>query len=259
MKRIRVLLLILLCLLPAGCSLRNRTDSAQFIPEHPETRQTETELQTTAAPETGAEYVDPAGRVKVLLNESGTFRYDAEPISYSYQIPMFDLPGAHAADCNQEIDARFGTPARDSLDTMKTYHAPEVETVAFQSYEFGGILTVQVDRKDVDGSVYQGVYSVNAETGDLPTVEEFLRAAGLEDRRLWELLSDAVQNHFTRNYSEAAASADNRYTSALTRTLTEANETDASRLHLTPDGGLSALVLISVPAGGSEWIELPLS
>ena len=90
MKRIRVLLLILLCLLPAGCSLRNRTDSAQFIPEHPETRQTETELQTTAAPETGAEYVDPAGRVKVLLNESGTFRYDAEPISYSYQIPMFD-------------------------------------------------------------------------------------------------------------------------------------------------------------------------
>lgn len=254
------LLLLSVCLLLlTGCDLRNRTSSEEFIPDQPATLQTDESPQTSeASRETGESYTGSDGRVKVLLSESGTFRYDVEPISYSYQIPMLDYAAAHAAGCNEEIDVRFGTPARESLDTMKTYHAPEVETVSFESYEIGGILTLQVDRKDVDGSAYTGIYTVNAETGDRVTTEEFLRAAGLEDRRLWELVSDAVQSYYVRSYSEAAASEDNRYTDALARTLSEADGTDSSRLHLTRDGKLAAAVLIYIPSGGSEWVELEL-
>lgn len=263
MKSARILLLLLLCgLLLTGCDLRNRKSSEEFISNVTWNRETQQPVpQTDPVPANSGIGLpeDPfsSDRIKVLLNASGTWDLAIEPIEYSYQIPMLDLPGAQAVGCNMEIEANFGAPARASLEAMGRHDAPEVAVVSFVSYEHNGVLTVRMDRRDVDGSTYQAYYTVSASKGERVSVSDFLQAAGLGRRNFQEMYNEAVERRFEMEYRTTAASQGS-YDAALTMTLARAAAVDESYLHLTEDGKLIAAAELISPSGGSEWVELSL-
>ena len=258
----KLVLLFVLCLLLAGCNPRSRQPSENFVPSgrpssNPES-QTPGETAGAITPSGEEERPLGGGTVKEVFFQEGDYTYKGTEYHYSYSIPMVDLPSDYAMGCNQEIELRFGNPIRESLSDMERFEPLVVQTVKYTEDVFGSVLTVRVYETDVDGGESQGIYSLNAVTGEEPTYQEFLAAAGLQESRIPELLTDAVTLRYRELVGNRFRETDPRYTAALSQSLGALADPSLLYRHLTEDGKLAIYVTVYDPAGGSDLQEFIL-
>ncbi len=194
--------------------------------------------------------------VKTILSYQGEVPMTAPVRTFSYQLPMIDLQGAQAQGCNQEIETRFGTLIRQSMDAMARYEDPILERLSFTSYTHSGILTLRVDRLDYDGEDGRAFYTVNAETGEAVGVEELFAAAGISGIPE-TVINEAIQALYTARYGSLTG-ADASVTTALNRTEAALAPLSSNRMHLTPEGKLIVAFELFEPNGGSSVEELNL-
>lgn len=259
----KLLLLSCLCLLLAGCNPRSRQPSENYIPSDGHAAAAEQQNPSSTEKPTvqpGGEDLDGpgAGTVKQVLFREGDYTYGGAAVHYSYALPMVDLPSDHAMGCNQEIEFRFGNPIREALSEMEHAEPLSVQTVRYTEDRYGSVLTVRIYRTDVDGEESQGIYSLNAVTGDAPTYQEFLAAAGLQENRLPELLNQAVTVRFRETVGDRFRESDSRYQTALNQTLNGISDPSLLNMHLTEDGKLAIYVTVFDPEGGSDLQQLIL-
>ena len=254
MKRWIPILLVLLLLL-AGCEMDvTQSSEDEFAMGSWYSPGTEWDLS-------GSGEDDPLGprngsSVKTVLSYQGEIPLTDPVRSFSYQLPMIDLRGEHAQGCNQEIETRFGTLIRQSMDAMAAYEEPILERLSFTSYTQSGILTLRIDRLDRDGEEGQAFYTVNAETGESVGMEELFAAAGIAGKPE-TVINDAILALYTERYG-ALAGADASVTTALNRTEAALAPLSANRMHLTPEGKLTVAFELYEPNGGSSVEELIL-
>ncbi len=256
MKRLILLLLILVLvlILLCGCDLRNRQDSEYFIPTGSYGAQNGDILI-----DNGADPVIPGEKtvVKTILSYTGEVPLTSPVRSYSYQLPLIDLAGAHAAGCNRDIEDFFGSMIRQSMEAMERYEDPLLERLSFTSYTLSGILTLRVDRRDFDGSESQAWYTVDAETGEEVSVKRLFAAAGISGEPQ-KVLQDAVTKRFTDRFGANGADSDTHYSTALFRTTEALQPLSANRMHLNGNGSLTVAVELFAPNGGSTLEEIYL-
>ena len=194
--------------------------------------------------------------VKTVLSYQGEIPLSTPAKSYSYQLPMIDLRGAQAQGCNQEIEDRFGSLIRQSIEAMERYEAPLLERLSFTSYTLSGILTLRIDRLDLDGSSRQAFYTVDAASGDAVSVQQLFTAAGISGKPE-TVINDTVIDLFVKRFGSLSG-ADESVTTALSRTQAALSPLTANRMHLTQDGKLAVAVELFAPNGGSSVEELLL-
>lgn len=253
MKRlIWILPLVLLLTLLAGCEVdMNGTENA--LPD-------ETYYPVTGY-WSGSEGADPNAPqeknvVKTVLSYENELPFSVQTVTCSYRLPFIDLPGAEAAACNQELEARYGTLIRQSMDAIEKYQDPVLQTLSFTSYTLESVLTLRVERVDMDGDRSVVYYTVDASSGDAVSLEALFAAAKLSGKPQ-VLVDQAVQKLFTKRFGPLDPD-DTAYTTALNRTQSAASPVDVSRMHLTEDGRLALTVELFVPNGGSSFEELIL-
>lgn len=255
----RLLPLLALILLLAGCDLRNRRPSSDFVPSSPPGGQqsVSTAHHTEANPTApGPAPVSSGEAVRTVLSESGVFDRD---FSYSYQVPFLDLPDGYAMGCNREISERFDAPANEALEAMQNGMTPELSSVSFTWDVRGSVLTLRVRKTSVDPPAEeQGVYCVNAATGAKPTLAEFCEAAGVPAESFSAALQEAARARLRELAGAKYKETDSEYTTALTLTLSRLADPAALPMTLTEDGRLSVIVTVSTPAGGSSTEALIL-
>ena len=249
--------LILALLLLAGlsaCELRNRQSSEDFIPSG----------TAASAPRwtNAGSAPDPAipqerSVVKTVLSYEGEIPGSYPARGYSYSLPMIDLGGGEAMACNQEIEERFGSLIRQSMEAMERWQDPILERLSYTSYTLEGILNLRIDRQDLDGGAQQVWYAVDAASGEAVTVERLFAAAGIEGEPQ-KTVEAAAEAAFRARYGDPAA-PDAAWTTALTKTQAELLPLTANRMHLTEEGGLVVAVELFAPEGGSrvEALRLP--
>ena len=251
MKRLLPLILILL-LLFTGCDLSNREDSEDFFP-------TETyNYWGTAANPAQSNGSNAAQRsvVKTVQSYTGEIPLTEPTRNYSYELPLIDLAGSHAAGCNQDIENFFGTLIRQSLDAMERYEDPILERLSYSSFTISDILTLRVNRVDFDGTVNQAWYTVDAQTGEAVSVERLFAAAGITGEPM-TVLNEAILAQFTARYGDLEGS-DAAHTTAWNRTQGALSPLTANRMHLNTDGRLTVAFELFAPEGGSSVVELTL-
>jgi len=255
MKRGILLLLAVLFLLTA-CDLRNRQSSEDFVP-------TGTEAPGTAASWISGNDNEPflpqeRSAVKTVLAYDGEIPLTQPAELYSYRLPMIDLDGAQAVGCNLEIEERYGALIDQSLQAMERYEDPILQRLSYTSYVIGEVLTLRVDRLDLDGSASSAWYTVNAKTGEEVSVAMLFAAAGIEgDQKT--VIADAVTELFVRHFGTAnTTSADSPYSTALFKTQDALSPLSANRMHLTEAGRLTVKFELFSPNGGSTIEELVL-
>ena len=259
----KTLLLLILCLALTGCNPLGRRPSDDFVPA--DANQLPSTYETSARPSAPAEtHAQPPAavgeaRVKVTLDREGEYDRSRELIRYRYRVPYLDFPTEYANQCNLEIERLFYVPAEESLEEMEQYRPPIVQTVDFTTDVHGDVLSVRVNRLDVDGSLTPAVYSIHAETGEAVSPEQFLAAVGLEDQDPIRILTNAVQTRFESKYAGRYSASDLEYTTALSRTLEPLAQPGQLRMYLTEAGALHIAVELFDPRGGStvEEISLP--
>ena len=253
MKRICWLLCLLLCLALTGCGLGEEQESEEYV-------YTGTYFPVSEHPDAYGEgdALDPQQRsvVKTILSYNGELPYSYPTEYYSYQLPMIDLAGEQALGCNQEIENRFGTLIRESMEAMETGADPVLRSVSYSCYTLSDILTLRIDQVDFEGQSSRAYYTVDAKTGESVSMEELFAAAGLNGNPK-DLVNEAVNALFTRRFGpldpENAA-----YTTALNRTQTALSPLGANRMHLAENGSLVVAVELFAPGGGSSVEELTL-
>ena len=256
MKKLMIIcvLLLMFSLVLSGCDLRNRMSSEYFI-------------ETGDADEyAGAEFGDPdvgiadpaqtgMGAVKTVLSESGEYLFTNPEIVYSYELPFIDLAGGHAVSCNQDIEASFGRAIRESLEEMEQGQQPTVRTVSYMSYVFGNVLTVRIERADVDGGQSEAIFSVEKNSGERVTTNDFCDAVGMSRDQLKDRLDLAVEERLLV-VSQNADPEDPEYLTALNRTKAELGNLDNLNLYLDPGGSLICIVHVYSASGGDGYEEL---
>lgn len=249
----RVLSMLLILLLFAGCDLQSRQESESFFP----TGTYDFWTQST--------YVEPGGDpaqsqqknvVKTIQSYTGEIPLSDPVRSYSYELPFIDLAGSHAAGCNQDIENFFGGLIKQSLDAMERYEDPILERLSYTSYTQSGILTLRVDRRDYDGSVNQAWYTVDAETGEAVSAARLFDAAKISGDPA-AVLNEEVLARFTQRYGPLEG-ADAAHTTAWNRTQSALSPLSSNRMHLNENGSLTVAVELFAPEGGSDLMELTL-
>lgn len=258
MKRLRYLLPALgLCLLLAGCDLRNRQSSENFVPG-----QTGLPAQTEApvTDSVGGESPVQTGNnpVKTALSAKGEADFVYPALAWSYELPWIDLPDRYAMECSQEIDLRFGAPIREAMADLEQYKLPVVQKVAYQAYSVKGILTLRIERTNTDGTSARAIYSVMEQTGARVTTSDFCEAAGIPQKELLSRLNQAVEEKLLELCQGRWTREDTPFRTALTLTLSRLAEVDRLNLYLSPEGRLIAVVEVFDPAGGSTTEEIPI-
>ncbi len=247
-------LLLLVCLLLSGCDLRNRQSSEDFIPTGDE----ESFEQATYGIQEG-EPLNPAligtDRVKLVLSESGEFIFSNPAIDYSYELPFIDLGGSHAIGCNQEIEASFGAAIRDSLERMEQKEEPVVKTVRFTSYLYGDVLTLHIERVDVDGGRSEAIYSVDNTSGERVSTEAFCKAAGVRQEELTDKLKAAVEERLHVLFPDLDPE-DPAFRTALIQTTAQMNDTAKLNFYLDSLGELICIARVFTPTGSEGMEEL---
>ena len=251
MKRLLPILLLLLLLL-VGCDLRNRRNSEDFIPSDP----WESIAPTALPPSADDRRLQENGTVKTVLSYEGEIPLSSPLKTYSYQLPMIDLAGAQAFGCNQEIETRFGTLIRQSMQAMKRYEQPTLERLSFITFTRGDILTLRIDRRDTNGETARAYYTVNSRTGDQVSVSALFEAAGITGTPQ-TIINEAVTAFFTARFGETEG-ASIAVTTALNRTQAALLPLTSNRMHLTEDGHVTVAFELFSPDGGSSMEELLL-
>ncbi len=258
----KLLLLACLCLLLAGCNPRSRQPSENFVPsDWAATPQQGQNPAGTGSPAdgSGTGWNGPSGGiVKQVFFEEGDYTCDGTTLHYSYAIPMVDLPSDYAMGVNQEIELRFGNLIRDSLENKERLEPMDVQTVRYSEDVYGSVLTVRIYQTDADGGESQGVYSLNAVTGDAPTSEEFLAAAGLQEKQVSDLLAEAIAVRIRELVGNRYRDPDPRYSAAVTRTQEQASNPNLLHMHLTEDGRLAVYVTVYLPDNSTDLQEFIL-
>ena len=252
----RLIPILLLCLLLTGCDLRNRQSSEDFIPTG----------TGGASPAASGHAVLPSGEdptlpqtrtvIKTVRSYQGEIPLSDPVRTYSYELPMLDLGGAEAVACNQEIEERYGTLIQQSLKAMERYEDPVLQSLSFTSFTRSGILTLRVDRRDLDGSASQAWYTVDAETGEAVSVSALFAAAGVSGTSS-EAINRATDLLFVERFGPLNGT-DPAYTTALNRTQGALLLLTSSRMHLTEDGRVVVAIELFAPNGGSSIEELIL-
>ena len=257
MKPAKWLALLSVLLLLAGCDLRNRQSSENFIPAGTAAAPRET-VAPAADPTENQPVTVPGQTVKTVWSVRGTYKNTYPPIDYSYELPFIDLGGSYAAGCNREIDNRFGIPARESVQKMERFEAPDVKTIRFWTYTKGEVLTLWVERTDPDGAVSHGVYSVLEQNGEKPTAADFCSAAGIAEEELLPRLKAIVEQKVAEKCGAQWDPDDVACRTVLTRTLMQLTDPNALRLYLDQSGGLVALVEICDLTNAAVIEEIPI-
>lgn len=247
------LLSALLAALLCGCGLFEDGETEELLPD--ESYYSGSYVLPT---DSDGSLVLPQGdeTVKTVLSYQGEIPLTDPVQYYSYQLPMIDLGGAQAMGCNQEIEARFLPLIQQSMDAVTTLGEPLLESLTYSTYTRDGILTLEIDRLDLDGSAAQAFYTVDEKTGEAVSVKALFEAAGIEGDPV-QVLNQTVLELFTKRYG-ALEKADAAYTTALNRTQSELSGLSANWMHLTRDGQLIVALAIYSPTGGSSVEELTL-
>lgn len=254
MKRL-IPILMLLALLLTACDLRNRQSSEDYIPTGSASPRADWTPRESGLPGQETEKTT----VKTVLSYDGEIPLTEPKRTCSYRLPMIDLGGAAAVACSQEIEERFGGLIRQSIEAVESWQTPILERLSYSSFTLADILTLRIDRLDLDGSMQEAWYTVDAVSGEAVTVERLFRAAGLSGKPT-ELLNEAVQELFARRFGTAADSNTQApYYTALNETLEALSPLTVNRMHLTEAGKLIVAVELFDPDGGSsvETLTLP--
>ena len=250
----RLIILLLIALLLVGCDLQNRRDSEDFIPTGTFAGATANEMGGGGDPWMPQE----KSTVKTVLSYAGEVPMSEPTRAYSYQLPMIDLSGAHAAGCNRDIEDYYGSMIRSSMEAMERFEDPILERLSYSSYTISGILTLRMEQRDYDGTESQSWYTVDAETGEEVSVDRLFAAAGISGKPQ-TVLSEAVEKLFVKRFGATPASAaDSPYSTARFQTLEALQPLKASRMHLNENGGLTVAFELFAPNGGSTVEELIL-
>lgn len=256
MKRLlaSLLLLLLPAALLAGCDLRNRQDSEGFIPEQSGL------IYPTGLP-SGTASNDPLNpgeknAIKTVLSYEGELPLTYPVETCSYELPMIDLSGAQAMGCNQEIELRYGTLIRQSIEAIERFETPTLASLSYTSYIYSDILTLRVDELDTDGNSSRAYYTVDANTGEAVSVERLFAAAGIPGTPQ-AVVSEGLMELFSKRFGSVSG-ADSSYTTALNQTQEALLPLTANRMHLSEDGRVVVALELFAPNGGSSVEELLL-
>ena len=249
--------LLSLCLLLTGCGLFDWevTDTETYADDD-EGYTLFTRADTSAADlNPGQIQKNP---VKTVLAYSGVCEFMYPTMEYSYELPFIDLGGSYAAGCNEELERRFGDAIRESLSRMEQIQEPIVQTVSYYSYIYGAVLTLRVERIDVDGSRSSGIYTVNADTGERVTPEEFCAASGLPRDMLKSSLERAVEERLA--VEKGGEDKDSQaFRTALTNSLAQLANENTLNFYLESNGALMCVVQLWLPAGGTATEAVRIS
>ena len=251
MKRMLVCLLIFVLL--TGCTLRNRQDSRNFIPEN-RSKETKASVHRQSG---GEEPVIVSSPVKEIKHLEGTCTYGGETVSYSYRLPYLDLSGSYAAGCNGEIETGFGEPIRAAEKAMEDRGLPEVSRVGYETWQYDQVLCLLVYRVETRGGErHESLYTVNASTGSAVTADEVLTAAGVTRETFRKGLDDAVREFYADSFGPYYEPDDFRYTEGKNKTLAVLDK--AEPVSLTEQGIPVAAVTVIDPTGVATTARIPV-
>lgn len=250
----QLLLVVPLCLLLTGCDLYDDGSDETALPTG-----TYSAVQPGSLPSNSwkePDFSQSGQTVKRVMEYEGEIPLSDPTVRYKYYLPMIDLAGQQAFGCNQEIEDRYGSLIRKSLEAMKRYETPVLEKLTYSSFTIKNVLTLRIDRQDTNGETSQAFYTVHAQSGDAVTLYDLFEAAKI-DRNPEQVLNQAVVKLFQSRFGSLDG-ADSAYTTALTRTQSELARLATNRMHLTEAGRLLVTLTVYDPNGGTTQEDLLL-
>ncbi len=244
----------------SGCQLRNRMSSQYAIPDSIPTGDTAAPTESTAAaPVPSPENSQQDKKVKELVTQEGEYTgFTGSSFTYSYHLPYIDIAGAYANTCNWTIDQQFGQVVNDQLQRIAVGDAITVDSIAYQYYVNGDILTLHITQHYMSGRQDSTFFNVCCADGSKAEASQLLAQAGIEEAEFSALLGQALEKLYDTRYGSQQSTNALMYGTQKDKTLAESNLTTDCQMYLSQDGKLVVLANLYTITGGAETVSVCL-
>lgn len=255
MKKYMLLLLAAALLVTAGCSLRNRQPSSNFIPatHAPETTHAAGPKVTEESTEPTVERQLTRHSVRTVVSETGSYTdHYGRQWDYQFYLPFVDFPSLEASDCNAELERIYNKEIKEQLKLVDAGEPLQVVTVDYACYYVGEMVSLNVAMLRSDNTFQRSVYCFRSD-GTMATNAEILEATYVDQT---ELLS-AVYDYLQSKYVEVNAGSTHvvTYSKYYDMTVRQADDLEALSIYADEDYNIHVLANMYAADGGVTQIE----
>lgn len=242
MKKILPVFLLLVILLTAGCDLRNRRPSSDFIPPTHETdpRPTVSPTEASITPIETSERKLTRHSVHSVSNTHDIYTdiYGKE-WSYEFKLPFVDYPTMDASNCNREIENHFLRIIKEQQKLASELQPLSYSKIDYLCYTTGDLITVNVWAESTEGETDRAVYCFR-DDGSFATPTEILDALWIDEDAFYEALVEKLTATYEAHNIGMEEEAG--YQTNLDNTLKQAEDLNNLQMYASEDDRLYVLV-----------------
>ncbi len=256
MKKYLILLLAAVLLLAAGCELRNRQPSANFIPatHAPETTHGAGESKATEAEtEPSVERTLTRHSVRTVVSETGSYTdHFGTQQSYEFTLPFVDFPSEDVAACNDEIESVYNKAIKEQKKLIEAQEPLDVYYVTYSCYYTGEMVSLNLYMVHTDGTMDRSVYCFR-DDGTMATNAEILAASWVDETEFMSRVYDYLQQKYVE--LNEADSHNVTYSKYYDMTVQQADDLEGLSIYADEDYNIHVLANMYTADGGVSQIE----
>lgn len=256
MKKLMILLLAVALLVTAGCNLRNRRPSSEFVPA---THAAETQHASDATDATEDTTPPSSERqltrhsVRTVVSESGTYTdIYGRNWSYEYRLPFVDFPTSEVSDCNDEIEKTYNKVIKEQLKLVEAQEPLEATMIDYACYYTGELVTLHVAIQRSDGTVQRSVYCFRSD-GTMATNAEILSAVWVDEADFLEKVYDRLLKEYEELNKNDTYNV--TYSKYYDKTVQQADDLEALSIYADEEDNLYVLAKMYTADGAESEIE----
>lgn len=260
MKKLITILLAALLLLTAGCDLRNRRPSKDFIVEY---RTTDVTVPSGVTPDVTEETAAPSSErlltrhsIRTVLSENGSYTdLYGRQLSYEFTLPYVDYPSIEASRCNAEIESIYNKAIKAQKELIEAQELLSTYYISYNCYYTGELVSLNVIMANADASVKRSVYCFRSD-GTFATNAELLDAVWADQV---EFLSKVYEYLETQYVALNTGETQNvTYSKYYDKTVQQADDLEALCIYADEEDNLHVLANMYTADGGVSEIEFPI-
>ncbi len=260
MKKLIILLLAAALLVTAGCNLRNRQPSSDFIPVTHAPETTHGAGETKATEETAEPTVErqlTRHSVRTIVSESGSYAdIYGRQWDYEYHLPFVDFPSVEASECNSELENIYNKEIRAQMKLVNAGEPLEVVTVDYACYYTGEMVSLNVAMLRSDNTYQRSVYCFRSD-GTMATNAEILEATYVEQTEFLSRVYDYLQKKYVELNENDSHNV--TYSKYYDLTVQQADDLEGLSIYADEDYNVHVLANMYTADGGVSQIEFKVN
>lgn len=174
--------------------------------------------------------------------------------SYSYNIPTINIDSSNVKTINSEIQKDYKTKVDQELTNEKQGLSATMESVKYDSYINGNILSLVISSEYPNDCKYYKVYNVDVDTGKSISNTQLLQHKNITKTNFLNKLSKVYGEKFIELFGKKDSQNDQEfYSSQYNKTINSNNYSIDTSIFLNSNNTISVIAQIYSLAGADSY------